>query len=407
MARPLRARFTTSPARSIALRATSQRETNERVQGLEFLLYLYGLGPGLLYGVLPEAYYTNYCKLVSGMRFMNQHRITLSNLQDAYLVLCDFVTEFESLYCQRLLTRIHFVRPCLHLLVHLPREVVRLGPPICSSQWTLERTIGNLGEEMKQHSNPFANLSQRGIRRAQANALKAMIPSLDLDRASTSTLPRGSKDLGHGYVLLRAREPEPRPLRDCEADALREFLPSAPRDGDIPVRRWAKLRLPTGQNCYSAWKELEKPLEKRRTARNVKVCSTSLTIVLHVYPLRMLLQVFLNNETRIAEVYFFIHLCYNSDERALALVSLFSNPDPTLLRLSVNTLWSCEYLGDASLKFTDVKCIRAVVAMVPHAPAIGERPARERFFLVEKPGFDVAVISGGEEDASEGQESLY
>ena len=33
----------------------------------EFLLYIYGLGPGLLYGVLPEDYYTNYCKLVSGM----------------------------------------------------------------------------------------------------------------------------------------------------------------------------------------------------------------------------------------------------------------------------------------------------------------------------------------------------
>jgi hypothetical protein len=39
----------------------------------------------------------------------------------------------------------------------------------------------------------------------------------------------------------------------------------------VPVRRWAKLRIPTGQNCYSAWKEKQKPLEKRRTARNVKV----------------------------------------------------------------------------------------------------------------------------------------
>ncbi len=36
--------------------------------------------------------------------------------------------------------------------------------------------------------------------------------------------------------------------------------------------------------------------------------------------------------------------------------------------------------------------------MVPHAPAIGEQPACEWFFLIEKPGFDVAVISGIEED---------
>ncbi len=83
------------------------------------------------------------------------------------------------------------------------------------------------------------------------------------------------------------------------------------------------------------------------------------------------------------------------------LISLFSNPDPTLLRLSVNTLWSCKYLGDSTLKFINIKCIRAVMAMVPHVPAIGEQPAYEWFFLVEKPGFDVAVISGIEEDASE------
>ena len=89
------------------------------------------------------------------------------------------------------------------------------------------------------------------------------------------------------------------------------------------------------------------------------------------------------------------------------LISLFSNPDPTLLRLSVNTLWSCKYLGDSTLKFINIKCIRAVMAMVPHVPAIGEQPAYEWFFLVEKPGFDVAVISGVEKDASGVEEPLY
>ncbi len=143
---------------------------------------------------------------------MNQHKITLSNLRDACWVLYNFAEEFESLYCQCLPTRIHFVRPCLHSLVHLPREVICLGPLICSSQWTLECTIRNLGEEIKQHSNPFTNLSQRGIRHAQVNALKAMISDLDLDRSTKEDLPCGSKDLGNSYLLLRAREAEPRPL---------------------------------------------------------------------------------------------------------------------------------------------------------------------------------------------------
>jgi hypothetical protein len=167
--------------------------------------------------------------------------------------------------------RIHFVRLCMHLLIHLPREVIHLGPPICSSQWTLERTIGNLGEEIKQHSNPFANLSQRGIRRARVNALKALIPDLIVDETTVESIPRNSRDLGDGYVLLRAREVHAHPLRDCEADALREFLPTAKYGSEIYVRRWARLRLPTGQTCYSAWKEKGKPIHKRRTARNVKV----------------------------------------------------------------------------------------------------------------------------------------
>ena len=255
------------PPRNIAEKLTSG------YKAWEFLLYLYGLCPALLYGILPDAYYSNFCKLVFGVRLMNQYRITVSNVREAHQALLSFSQEFEILYCRRLATRIHFVRPCLHSLAHLPREVVRIGPPVCSSQWTLERTIGNLGEEMKQHSNPFANLSQRGIRQARVNALKAMIPDLDVNGAIENHLPPGCKDIGEGYLLLRAREEEARPLRDCEAKALCNYLnvPPGPDTTKILVRRWAKLRIPTGQNCYSAWKELERPLEKRRTARNVKV----------------------------------------------------------------------------------------------------------------------------------------
>ena len=254
------------PSRNIAEKLTSG------YKAWEFLLYLYGLCPGLLYGLLPDAYYSNFCKLVSGIQLMNQHRITLANVREAHQALLSFAQEFEILYCQHLPTRIHFVRPCIHSLVYLPREVICIGPPVCSSQWTLERTIGNLGEEIKQHSNPFANLSQRGIRRARVNALKAMIPDLDIDGTMDEHLPQGCKDVGQGYLLLCAREEEARPLRDCEGEALCDFLKITPSTTEICVCRWAKLRIPTGQNCYSAWKELERPIEKRRTACNVKVC---------------------------------------------------------------------------------------------------------------------------------------
>ena len=215
---------------------------------------------------------TRFADVVMGMRLMNQHRITRANICIAQLALASFAQEFEIIYCQCLATQIHFVRPCIHSLVHLPHEVVRIGPPICSSQWTLKRTIGNLGEEIKQHSNPFANLSQHGIRRAQTNMLIAMIPGLPVDDPSEGYHPYGSIDLGDGFMLLHAREGKSNALRECEAEVFYDFFPTLQRGTEILVTRWAKLRLPTGQNCNSAWKELQKPLKERRTACNVKVC---------------------------------------------------------------------------------------------------------------------------------------
>lgn len=35
-----------------------------------------------------------------------------------------------------------------------------------------------------------------------------------------------------------------------------------------------------------------------------------------------------------------------------------------------------------------------VVAMVPHVPVISHQEPSEQFFLVEKPGFDIAVMAG-------------
>jgi hypothetical protein len=104
--------------------------------------------------------------------------------------------------------------------MHLLHEVIHLGPPICSSQWTLECTIGNLGEEIKQHSILFANLSQHGIRCARANALMAMIPDLDLERTTKAALPQSLRDVGGGVILLCPQESAPHALRDCEAAAL-------------------------------------------------------------------------------------------------------------------------------------------------------------------------------------------
>jgi hypothetical protein len=239
----------------------------------EFLMYLYGLGPGVFYGILPTPYYQNFCDLVCGMRIINQHKITSAQLLQAADALKRFAQQFEELYYQRRVDRIHFVRQSIHQCFHLAWEVTRVGPPIISSQWTMERTIGNLTQELRQPSNPYANLVQRALLRCQINSLKNIIPDLE----EPTSLPRNSIDLGDGYVLLRRRDTTARQVLPGEELALIAYLQSLPGfsqihfQSPISVIRWARLRLPTGQTARSLWGEKSKALEKLRMARNVKL----------------------------------------------------------------------------------------------------------------------------------------
>ncbi|KAE9386487.1 hypothetical protein BT96DRAFT_839205 [Gymnopus androsaceus JB14] len=68
----------------------------------------------------------------------------------------------------------------------------------------MERTIGDLSQEIKQPSNPYGNLAERNLRCARTNALKIICPNVDPDQGYT--LPRNSVLMGEGLVLLRPRE---------------------------------------------------------------------------------------------------------------------------------------------------------------------------------------------------------
>jgi hypothetical protein len=316
------------------------------------------------------------------MRIIHQHHIRADDLQLAGNLLESFVQEFETLYYQRRVGRLHFCRQSIHALLHLAPEVTRIGPPICSSQWTMERTIGNLGEEIRQPSNPYANLSQRGLLRCQVNALTAMIPDLG---PRPPSLPRGAIDLGQpeGYVLLRAQDRYDRLMRPQEAGALLRYLGSAADvncDWCPKVTRWARLRLPNGQVARSHWKESLKPLGKLRSSRNVKFIAD-------------------NGIACFGEVLYYFRCKRQNTILSLAVLSAYSEPDPELLAASHGTFISCKYLGDYSVQVIDVSRIQSVVAMIPHKLE-KHRVEEEHYFLVERPGLDVAHLGGSEEDLS-------
>ncbi|KAF8989523.1 hypothetical protein BDZ89DRAFT_974694, partial [Hymenopellis radicata] len=134
---------------------------NSGYKATEYFLYVFGLGPGLFRTILPRPYWLNFCKLCAGVRIIIQRAITGNQLRLAHTYFLQFVEEYEQLYYQRRVDRLHFCRPCVHTLIHAAPEVVRVGPGAYYTQFALERTIGNIGQEVHQPSQPFSNMSQR------------------------------------------------------------------------------------------------------------------------------------------------------------------------------------------------------------------------------------------------------
>lgn len=152
----------------------------------------------------------------------------------------------------------------------------------------MERTIGNLGEEIRQPSQPFANLAERGARRAQVNALIALVPDLAPPKPPSHL----SHNLNGGYILSMA-DTRSRPVSEIEKQVIRKFFQSSQVQiqitVDFYVQKWGRLQLPNLQFVRTAWKETAKPLDKVRMARNVMVSGHNLVLNLKAtlvsYPL--------------------------------------------------------------------------------------------------------------------------
>jgi len=236
----------------------------------ELLLYFYGLGPGLFYGVLPEKYFRHYCKLVVGIRIFYQRAISSKQLRLAHRFLLEWVVEFEDIYYKQKTERLHFVRQCVHSLVHLGPETVRIGPPSLSAQWTMERVIGVFGSLLRQPSNLFSNLREQAKKVAEINAVVAMWPEIEFETGE----PHGSLNLGQGYILLGPKDTKPYLLLPSEKTAITNFYADLPHPEHIQIQsvsRWGRLQIPTGQVARSRWKEVDLSSKSARTDRNVKV----------------------------------------------------------------------------------------------------------------------------------------
>jgi len=151
-------------------------------------MYIFGLGPGFFRAVLPKKYWRNLCKIVHGGWILMQCSINAAQVWEAHSFLIQFVKEFEHLYYQWCPDHLHFCQPWLHTLLHTAPEILHVGPGCYGSQNTMECAIGDLGKDIRQLSNPFANLSQIALWRSQINALLNSCPELDVNTETIPTL---------------------------------------------------------------------------------------------------------------------------------------------------------------------------------------------------------------------------
>ncbi|EJD46287.1 hypothetical protein AURDEDRAFT_63326 [Auricularia subglabra TFB-10046 SS5] len=249
---------------------------NTNYKAIEYVNYFWVLGPMHFQHVLPAEYFENYCLLVMGARISAQKRGAGDHLNIAGGFLAEFLKGFEALYVQRRPERMHFLTQIMHMLQHLVPEYFRIGPGPLHAQWTIERHIGNVTEELQQHSSPYRSLASISLRRVYLNALKAMSPDFDELSDRDYAVPRGALDIGNGYMLLRARDRYERgDLPAVQMEALFMFIhPNEPVPDalDYEVQRWGGLRLPTRQKARSVWSFLRLKNDRKRDNSNVKVC---------------------------------------------------------------------------------------------------------------------------------------
>ncbi|KAL6301894.1 hypothetical protein BKA93DRAFT_751636 [Sparassis latifolia] len=183
-----------------------------------------------------------------------------------------------------------------------------------------------------------------------------MVPDLTEEK---KRVPQGGIALSDGYALLCCgllkQSPTMQEVEAICAYMVQSGILSATKASkwNPVVTKWACLSLQSSLIIRSIWGEEDKTLE---------------TLVLNV--LYTLLK---------------------------CMLSLYSEPDATILQSSYNKVWLCCYQGAAALKVVDMRDIISVVGMVPEPVYVhlgGTAEISDHYFVVEKIGLQVSYLAG-------------
>lgn len=140
-----------------------QEKINSGYKAIEWINDFWVLGPAVFCLVLSHQLWSHFCKLVTGVRIIQQRTISATEFDLADKLLLEWVDDFEKIYCGQDIHHMHLVCPCVHRMIHLTPQTACCGPLGILAQWALKNAIDNLGHEIHQPSNPFMNLSECGL----------------------------------------------------------------------------------------------------------------------------------------------------------------------------------------------------------------------------------------------------
>ena len=287
-------------------------------------------------------------------------------------------------------------------------ETFRISPLACYTQWTLETAIGNLGCEIQQDRDLFANLTQQAVLRSQVNSLRAHFPWIEFEVGGCSSWLAHQCEFNSGFVFLPRCEEHPLPLSEDELIAFKSYWGEQkwPNTNAWPneVCCWAKLQLPSGQKARSVWYKSSVHTKLRR-ASCVKVIFfyVSLGILL----LKGIMQIKQEGGTHIANVQFYFYIRFGNDRHPLAMVTMFSLPDADVYRDLNETVYLSELLSTRDgIVVIPVTAIHSVVSMFPETRITDDGRILEtgKFSLMRHALHELAQFLNGElfEEEDEG-----
>lgn len=169
---------------------------------------------------------------------------SVTDLNNLYGLIVDFLEVFEKLYVGDDPDKISRCRLCIFQLIHVPQHIHWNGSVRLGSQATVERAIGEVGRKIRSKKAPFAHLANILHEREMVKLLALQIPSLT---ASKPIRPSATRPFSRIRISKKEQKTSTQ-LKD-HLESMQNFLQFDMTD--ILVERWGKVSLYGRANLYS------------------------------------------------------------------------------------------------------------------------------------------------------------